>query len=74
MTERMVNLHIGAVIRLRPELLEGRAKVALSGVESVVLRGHAAGAIPSSLVKTPDGRRLRVFHDEIEPAILSSGD
>ena len=43
----------------------------LAGAESIEVLGYGSGALPWSLVRTNDGRDIRVIDEDLEPALLS---
>ena len=68
---RMADLGVGTIIRLNPELAKNIAAFDLAGAESIEVLGHGSGALPWSLVRTNDGRDIRVIDEDLEPALLS---
>jgi len=68
---RMADLGVGTIVRLNPELAKNIAAFDLAGAESIEVLGHGSGALPWSLVRTNDGRDIRVIDEDLEPALLS---
>jgi predicted AAA+ superfamily ATPase len=68
---RMADLAIGTIIRVNPELAWNIARIDLAGAESIELLAHGGGALLWSLVRTNDGRTVRVINEDVEPALLS---
>ena len=68
---RMADLGVGTIVRLNPELAKNIAAFDLAGAESNEVLGHGSGALAWSLVRTNDGRDIRVIDEDLEPALLS---
>ncbi len=68
---RMGDLEVGTIVRLNTELAKNIAAFDLAGAESIEVLGHGGGALRWSLVRTNDGRDIRVIDEDLEPALLS---
>jgi hypothetical protein len=70
MTQSLTTFEVGAVIRLRPELLHRMAMSELAGSDTVTLLGHGGESMPWALVERPGGKRATVLNGDIEDALV----